>query len=622
MLWVGAASLNLYLQANYTGPAFEESAISEILSLFHSNFSQPTMLNFLTVDGELPYRKSLFPELLVLARSVLEALATPRKATWLEPMVLDPDGKSHLGSRAAPPAVCETVGRLCTASLWSGRAVVTHRRLMTGRDIPPTLWAEAQQVFGDSIKRLCAGSKDVPADARGPDQIAAMTWLEWGMAEHHFDQPTKGKESFNAAKEASKVSVELTSSLGKRTKFQTKELPQLVVLAKSTLPVEPSTPAEKTELAKASVKTQTPPPTLPPVNETKATPSEAKLDVNGSSDGSETTPLVGSEVTMYVNGELASLRKAEHTEDSILLETTSFADPTLKTQENLHPIDQAILLALCLDVQNSNPQDGLTSEEMVPYVQRVLQNANNWMLYSTGLLERSWLDFESPYSRDRAVLQMQALLDQHSTRLTITQSSSKVVEESAKAPERLLYMHAIVYPPQWELKKDLADRYAKLGVMMSACELYEELELWDDVVDCYRGLGRVNKAEQIVRARLAEEETPVMWVALGDLTSDKECYEKAWELSKGRYARAKRSLGRNCFVEKDYAQAAQHFKEALAIMPLIADCWFILGLTCMNIEDWDGGLTAFTRYEKIYHILIRPEIHAFFNQGSITLRIC
>jgi hypothetical protein len=65
---------------------------------------------------------------------------------------------------------------------------------------------------------------------------------------------------------------------------------------------------------------------------------------------------------------------------------------------------------------------------MVPYIQRVVSQPCNWMVYSTALLERSWLDFASHYSRERAVLQLQALLDQHSSRLTLTQSSSSAVE--------------------------------------------------------------------------------------------------------------------------------------------------------------------------------------------------
>jgi tetratricopeptide (TPR) repeat protein len=113
-------------------------------------------------------------------------------------------------------------------------------------------------------------------------------------------------------------------------------------------------------------------------------------------------------------------------------------------------------------------------------------------------------------------------------------------------------VHCIAYPPQWELKRSLADRYAKLGVYGSAAEMYTELEAWDEVVQCYRALERPNRAEEIVRERLKVLETPAMWTALGDLTQDAECYNKAWALSKGRYARAKRSLGRLAFRNKKY----------------------------------------------------------------------
>ena len=43
---------------------------------------------------------------------------------------------------------------------------------------------------------------------------------------------------------------------------------------------------------------------------------------------------------------------------------------------------------------------------------------------------------------------------------------------------------------------------------------------------------------------------PSLPPSLGDLTNDEGgCYDKAWALSKGRYARAKRSLGRRAFRE-------------------------------------------------------------------------
>jgi len=42
------------------------------------------------------------------------------------------------------------------------------------------------------------------------------------------------------------------------------------------------------------------------------------------------------------------------------------------------------------------------------------------------------------------------------------------------------------------------------------------------VVDCYRALGRLSRAETLVRQRLAVKETPNMWAALGK-AHEREC---------------------------------------------------------------------------------------------------
>jgi hypothetical protein len=63
-------------------------------------------------------------------------------------------------------------------------------------------------------------------------------------------------------------------------------------------------------------------------------------------------------------------------------------------------------------------QDGLTQEEMSPYIQRVLDQPNNWMVHSTGLLERSWLEYEKRRTMDRALLQVDTAF-QHSMRLLL-----------------------------------------------------------------------------------------------------------------------------------------------------------------------------------------------------------
>ena len=99
-------------------------------------------------------------------------------------------------------------------------------------------------------------------------------------------------------------------------------------------------------------------------------------------------------------------------EDAILLEKIRFEEKDDNAHYNLSILHQSILLALCLDVKNDNPMDGLTGEQMGGYLARVLNQHDDWMVYATALLERAWLECERTHGRERAILQIQALADQ------------------------------------------------------------------------------------------------------------------------------------------------------------------------------------------------------------------
>ena len=57
-----------------------------------------------------------------------------------------------------------------------------------------------------------------------------------------------------------------------------------------------------------------------------------------------------------------------------------------------------------------------------------------------------------------------------------------------------------------------------LGVVQGAVEVYQRLELWEEVATCYQAAGRRGRAEEVVRERLREHETPTLWCILGDVT--------------------------------------------------------------------------------------------------------
>jgi hypothetical protein len=118
----------------------------------------------------------------------------------------------------------------------------------------------------------------------------------------------------------------------------------------------------------------------------------------------------------------------EH-EEAVALDAIKFVRPVAGVTENLNVIDQAIILALwyvsnqififilsfslrSLNVKNTNPKCGLLYEEMEVYVRRVLQNPNNWMVYSMALLLRSRQEAEKIKTVDRACMQLSVLVDQ------------------------------------------------------------------------------------------------------------------------------------------------------------------------------------------------------------------
>lgn len=69
------------------------------------------------------------------------------------------------------------------------------------------------------------------------------------------------------------------------------------------------------------------------------------------------------------------------------------------------------------------------------------------------------------------LLQLQAIVDQHTNQLSVTQASLESVESAAPAQDRLRYVHALGYPPRWAMQRMLADKYRKFGALRSAQEV-------------------------------------------------------------------------------------------------------------------------------------------------------
>ncbi|KAJ2845873.1 hypothetical protein GGI22_006417, partial [Coemansia erecta] len=172
--------------------------------------------------------------------------------------------------------------------------------------------------------------------------------------------------------------------------------------------------------------------------------------------------------------------------------------------------------------------------------------------------------------------------------------------QEAGAAERLSYFSALSLPSQWALERQLAERFMSLGVIRSALDIFERLELWDDVVSCYVALGQTEVAERIIREQLEKRpDRPKLWCVLGDLKSDPEHWRHAWEASGQRFARAMRSLGSYHYKRREYKESIDCYQNALRLNPLFESSWYMLGCAAMTLKEWDVAIPAFRRVVSI-----------------------
>jgi len=134
-----------------------------------------------------------------------------------------------------------------------------------------------------------------------------------------------------------------------------------------------------------------------------------------------------------------------------------------------------------------------------------------------------------------------------------------------------------------------------MGMVSTAHEEFKKLRMWDEAIDCLMVAGRNAEALDLIKGLLEQGPTARLWCCLGDLEKEAKHYEKAWEFSNGRFARAQRSLGRHHFKHGDLKRAISCFSKALEINPMHSDIWFTMGVAQIKLEDYDNAALTFAR---------------------------
>ncbi|WFD34985.1 hypothetical protein MCUN1_001831 [Malassezia cuniculi] len=458
---------------------------------------------------------------------------------------------------------------------WRLRVQSVHRRILD----EPVLISDALMNAHEALEKKLV--------ERGANwrSLAARASLERALALQRTGFDRDASELMVTAARASGLVYELTGAPGKRTRYQKEDKMQLVLLAESLEAAADSTD-DKGESRATHESESGWQPTIDPEKQTAHQPATYSLN--------DDTLL---EQTAFT----ATSGAGTHTQLQHL-------DPG--QQPPLAVTDQCILLALCLNIHNTQPLHGLTAAEMTAFVERVAAHPLNWSVHTMALLLRARLESTRTRTVERSTLQLQALIDQ------MPSSDSSV-------RERLRFFHSLELPARWSMQAELAQRFTSLGVLRSALEIYEKIELWEDVVHCLGLLGRQTEGIEIVAdllegrkveadvkvqqrrlqanhnpgVRLAAARAAKLWCLRGDLepTQAERLYSRAWEVSGATSSRAARSLGGYYFARQDYSKAAEWLQRAVRINALYSRSWFMLGCAFMRLEQWVEGAAAFRK---------------------------
>ncbi|XP_078671582.1 tetratricopeptide repeat protein 27-like [Branchiostoma floridae x Branchiostoma belcheri] len=269
-------------------------------------------------------------------------------------------------------------------------------------------------------------------------------------------------------------------------------------------------------------------------------------------------------------------------DDDTLLNQMKLTDSDQLEVVDLSSVEQALVLGLCINRRRNCPKDKLTEEEVLAYVYYLLDQPRDWSVQTAALLFRCRGEKTSSRKVERSMMQLQSLVDQYKS-------------PTPPAQVRLGLVYSVALPPRWIMERELAQLLVSLGALSSALDILLRLHMWEDAITCYHQLGRYQKAEQLIRDQLAVQETPTLYCLLGDVTGEKQHYEKAWELSNHRSARAQRSLGWANFKEEKFSEAISCFEKSVEINGLQNGVWFALGCAGMSAQRYDVSARGFSR---------------------------
>ncbi|KAJ8562365.1 hypothetical protein K7X08_011656 [Anisodus acutangulus] len=443
-------------------------------------------------------------------------------------------------------------------SWWLARLLIIQQKLLDDRssslfDLLHVFTRESLQHIGSLEKvRDYWASLISEEDASA---IVSMLHLEAGIMELTYSRVDASRVHFESAAATSRLNFSLSGALGFRTIHQAEPKAQLLLV--------------------------------------------------GSTDGDDGSASLGNEFQNKVStcGENALPQRPSETheastdEASDILMTPRYLEVDKNSEDSaqgaqnhsiasiqLKPTQQAVILAQCLSIEKRARSDELQRWEMAPYIEAIdsQQSSPFTLQHLCDILRIRW-ESTRGRTKQRALLMMDKLVQ-------------GINDPSPGATQRMHCCFGVNIPTIPALHKEYGDLLVSCGLIGEAVKVYEDLELWDNLIYCYRLMEKKAAAVELIKARLSERPCdPRLWCSLGDVTNDDKCYEKAQEVSGNKSARAQRSLARSAYNRGEYEKSKDLWVSAMAMNSLYPDGWFALGAAALKARDVEKALDGFTR---------------------------
>ncbi|KAK4129961.1 TPR-like protein [Trichocladium antarcticum] len=644
ILAIGLAAFNAFLQANVTGPVLDDNGVRSVQQRFTLGGDGDAVAarrqmrracrRSLDVDGVSVYEHIPVVELFCFARYIFRT-RLPAVAH-----LLLPGGDGEGAGRSLP---------------WLRlRVDVWHYKLVTQPSLGPgsvfnkgLQWCDVPSLQG----MIETGLEEVEGLVVGGEGWSTQERVQFLVEKANvcimLGQDAKAKETLRRATALNGFVYALSGALGKRTRFQEKSTSQLVVLAKSGEAAQPESAQAKPQALALNDDTLLENLDFTAQNEAvdggKGEPTAdipAPLRDLVPDDQPQLSPM--DQIILLAE---ATLKDAFSPADSLTSEEVlPFAVRVISDKStNWQIYSHALLVRSRIEVHRSR-----TIERGVLQMQAVVDQ----VVVDTTQPTAAETTQVGDVAGDTAVpeIQITADGDEKAEAKTVLQKPTSFFPvaapaDTAPAQVRLEHIHALSSPPRWHLESELAYAWAGVGSLFSALEIFKRLRLWAEVALCFvsnaakededgRGANGEAKAKAVLRWRLfhktgtpteqqgrvsdeADEDVdldelkeadycgperqpappnaPRLWCILGDIEDDPAHYERAWEISKHRFARAQRSLGEHYLQQREIVRAQEAYKKAVAVNRLSSELWNRLGDIELRMGNFAEAAEAFGR---------------------------